>query len=283
MKPFLGIDLTQSKKNLQANGEEFIIQKPSAALAQALDTSMDKADTTIEKAKLPLALRIIAYVCGIAALLIVGGILRADVTVSQAYENAPALFWACGICALIWLILWVLGKSKENQVLGTEESIHTLSNLEGVQDAIYNEMKVPEQARDVDLFSFFYKMKNGEIKVCEKGVQIGQYINTEFKLYADTNNLYFANLEGKYAIPQASILSIRTVKKHIRITGWNKSVPMNKGIYKQYKLTADQYGCVHCKYYHIMEVDHNGQLFGIYIPCYELPVFEALTGKKAQE
>ena len=36
MKPFLGIDLTQNKKNSEINGEEFLAAKPSPALAQTL-------------------------------------------------------------------------------------------------------------------------------------------------------------------------------------------------------------------------------------------------------
>lgn len=282
MKPFLGVDLTQNKKNDQINGEEFIIQKPSPALAQSLESALGRSGDMIEKSKLPLILRIIQYLCYFAAIVTVLGILRSDVPISEGYKNAPYIYWAAVICGVIAAVLALLGKIKANRVFGKEESQHTVSNLEGVADAIYTEMKIPEQARDVDVLSFFYKVKGDQIKTCEKGVQIAQYLNPELKVYADAKNLYLADLNQKYAIPQASILGIRTVNKHIRIESWNKSTPMNKGIYKQYKLTEDKYGCVHCKCYHIIEVDHNGQRFGIYIPCYELPVFEALTGKKAQ-
>ena len=54
MKPFLGIDLTTDKKNEQINGTEFLVQTPSAALANTLEDSSEKAEKTIETAKLPL-------------------------------------------------------------------------------------------------------------------------------------------------------------------------------------------------------------------------------------
>ena len=37
MKPFLGIDLTTDKKNEQFNGTEFLVMKPSSAMAQSFE------------------------------------------------------------------------------------------------------------------------------------------------------------------------------------------------------------------------------------------------------
>ena len=277
MKPFLGIDLTTDKKNEQFNGTEFLVQTPSAALANTLESSSEKAEKTIETAKLPLLFRIIQFICGIAALLIASGILKADVSLAEGYHNAPWLYWSAGICAVVWLVLWLWSKQKAKTVLETEESEQTFSHLEGTANAIYKELSVPDDAKDIDILSFFYKVKDGEIKVQEKGMQVSQYFNPEFKVFTDEENLYFANLEGKYAFPLSSIVKIHTVKKHIRIARWNKSEKLNKGIYKQYKLTTDNYGCVHCKQYHILEINYQGKSVGIYFPCYELPVLEEST------
>lgn len=282
MKPFLGIDLTTDKKNETFNGSEFLVQKPSAILSQSFEDSSDKAEETLQKSKLPLPLRIVRSICGFAAVIVICGILRADVTLPEVYQNAPWLCWVGGISFVIWLVLWLLGKQKEKSVLDTDESAQTLSHLEGASLAIYNELSVPEDAKDVDILMFFYKIKDGEIKVHEKGMQIAKYINPEFKVFADSENLYLVNLEGKYAFPLSDITKIHTVKKHISIIGWNKEEDYNKGIYKHYKLTTDNYDCIHCKYFHILELQHQGVTHGIYIPCYELPVFEELTGLKAE-
>ena len=274
MKPFLGIDLTTDRKNEQINGSEFLVQTPSAALARSLEDSTGQAKKTIEKSKLPLPFRILQYLCGFAALLIIGGMVNADVSFREGYQNAPVLHWIGGVCAVIWLILWLWSRRKSSTVLGSEDSTRTLSHLEGVADAIDRELGVPEGAKEVDVLSFFYKAKNGSIKARTKGLQLSQYLNPTFKIFSDDENLYLVNLEGKYAFPLSSIRNIHTVKKHIRIAQWNKEEKLNKGIYKQYKLTRDNYGCVHCKYYHILEVSGQSETYGIYIPCYELPVFE---------
>lgn len=277
MKPFLGIDLTTNKKNEQINGTKFLVQTPSAALAKTLEISSEKAEKTLEHSKLPKVFRIVQFVCSISALLIACGILRSDVSLSEGYHNAPWLFWTAGICTVFWLVLWIWSKYKAKAVLETDESAQTFSHLEGTANAIYKELSVPGDAKDIDILLFFYKIKDGKIKVQEKGLQIAQYFNPQFKIFTDDENLYLANLEGKYAFPLSSIVKIHTVRKHIRIASWNKEEKYNKGIYKQYKLTTDDYGCIHCKQYYILEINHQGDSYGIYIPCYELPVLEECT------
>lgn len=285
MKPFLGIDLTQNKKNEQINGEEFLVMRPSAAMAQSFEQSSKRAEETIERSKLPLPLRIIQLICGGLGAILAVSLLRAlgNISLEQAYKNAPWVFWSCGICLLIAGILKIISTQKEKTVLETDESAQILTNLESMSHAVYAELSVPSNAKDVDLLSFFYKRNKDRIKVCEKGFQLAPYFNPEFKVFNDTDNLYIANLEGKYAFPISSLVSIHTVKKHIRITGWNKNKGFGEGIYKQYKLTSDNMGCIHCRQYHIIEVHHNGKIYGIYIPSYELPVWEGLTGLKAEK
>lgn len=285
MKPFLGIDLTLDKKNEQPNGEAFLVASPSAAMAQSFENSMDKAEQTVESAKLPLVLRIIQTICFCVGMIFALGLVRAlgEVTIVEAYRNAPWVVWITGVCLSIWGILKIISKIKEKSVMGTEESTRAISHLEGVSNAVYAELAVPDTAKAVDILFFYYKNRDGQIKVLEKGLQITQYFNPEFRIFKDEENLYLANLEGKYAFPLSALKTIHTVKKHIRILSWNKDEQLNKGIYKQYKLTTDNYGCVHAKCYHILEVDHSGESFGIYFPCYELPIFAELTGLTPQE
>lgn len=276
MIPFLGIDLTSNKKNEQINGQEFLIQIPSSNLSDFLEKSADKAEEKIEKAQLPFVIRAIKFICGILAVIAITGILGAEVSLKESYQNAPGLYWMLGICAVIWVVLWIFERRKESTVLETDESEQIFSHLEKASDAIYRDLEVPADAKDVDLLMFFYKEKNGEIKVCEKGIQIAQYFNPEFKVFTDNEYLYFANLEGKYAFPLSDIVNIHTVKKNILIAEWNKDEKYNEGIYKQYKLTKDRYDCIHCKTYHILEIEHDGDVWGIFVPCYEWHVFEEL-------
>jgi hypothetical protein len=288
MKPFLGIDLTQNKKNEKLNNEAFLVDQPSPAMVRSLELSSKIVEETMKRSKLSPLLQIVQRIFGLIGALIAFSILRAvggsdGISMSQAYQNASWLFWIGGICLLIWGILKIISIQKERNVQGIEERTRVLSNFEGTCNAIYSMMAVPADAKEVDVLSFFYKVKDGKVKVDEKLLQLAPYFNPVFKVFIDGENLYLANLEGKYEVPLSSLVSIHTVKKHIQMVGWNKDELFNTGKYKQYKLTADQYGRIHCRCYYILEMNCNGESWGIYIPCYELPIFEALTGLKAQD
>lgn len=286
MKPFLGIDLTSDRENEQPNGDEFIIDRPSSAMAQAVEETADRAASTIELSKLPRALRIIRTMCAAVALIIVSAALKAinsadGPTLAQAYEAAPALFWCAGICAVVWGVLMIMSLKKEKSVLETDESELEISRLKGICAAAFNEMGVPDCARDTDLIMFAYKEKNGKIKPYE-GAQVAAYTNPIYKVFSDSENLYLANLEGKYAFPLSSLTAIRTVKKTVRLPEWNKDVRPKADAYKKYKINIDGYGFVCCKAYHILELNLGSEQWGIYFPNYELPTFEEVTGLKAQ-
>lgn len=278
MKPFLGIDLTDNKKNEQINGSDLLCCKPSAALAQALDAATGKAQSTIESSKLPLAFRAIQWICGIAGLTIAFGIIKGlrKVSTSQAYQNAPYLFWIAGGCLAVWLILKLISTQKAKTILGDEESASAFSNYEGICNAIYTELSVPADAPDMDIIVFRYKQKGDEIKPVLKGIENTPYYNLSYKAFADSDNLYLANLEGKYAIPLDAIQTIRTENKRIALLSWNKEEHFSEGRYKRYKLTANNYGNVFCKPYHILEFLHNDETWGIWFPAYELPVLEEI-------
>lgn len=168
-------------------------------------------------------------------------------------------------------------------MLETEESERVFARTENSMSAIYDELDVPPDAQEVDVLTFFYKEKGGECKVCEKTMQMNSHFNPIFRLFFDDENLYLANLDGKYTFPRASLRGIRKVSKRIRIEGWNKEEPCNQGRYKAYKLSEGDNGLIYCKPYYILELDRAGERWGIYFPCYELPAFERATGLTAEE
>ena len=286
MKPFLGIDLTTNKKNEQMNGEEFLVAKPALSLTQSLESSSENVEETIEKSKLPLPIRIGHWICGTVGAFVAIGIIKAlggedSVTLSEAYQNASWLFWMGGACLVAWAVLKLISVRKEKNVLESAESSQVFDHLDKTCDAVFADLKVPQDSKEIDILSFFYKVKGDEIKVCEKVFQTAPYNNPIFHIFADSENMYLADLEGKFAIPLSKIKAIKSIKKTIRIMEWNKDEELNKGIYKQYKLSEDNEGCIICKGYHILEFEHDNDLWGIYIPCYELPVIEEITGLKA--
>ncbi len=286
MKPFLGIDWTKDKKNTKINGNEFLVAALSEDTAEDYENYSSEFEKTMKNSKLPMGLRVGQMICGTMAAIVFVGILRAlggedGLTLAQAYESAAWVFWIGGACLAAWGILKYLSVRKEKTVMEDAKEANVFSNFDKTCEAAFSELSVPDDAKEVDVLSFFYKVKENDIKLCQMAMQTCQYFNFAFKAFSDEENLYLVNLDGKYAFPLSSLVAIRTVKVGITMSNWNKDTYFKEGIYKQYKIFCDGYERIHCKNYHILEVMHEGKLWGIYFPSYELPAFEALTGLKA--
>ncbi len=288
MKPFLGFDLTENKKNEQYNGEELLKVKTTEAQQEAFEKAVDDNLELVEKAKMPLFFRIVQGFCGIGGLLLAGGIVRAwgdsdDMTFARMYENVPWIFWVSGTLIVIYLILKLIGNKKAKTVLESDEGNLKKSRLDSAVNRTYAELGVPDSTSETDILSFGYKIKNGEVAAKARGLETTPYNNLVYRVFSDGNSLCLVNMDGRFEIPLSDIKGIKTVKKHITLSDWNKDTPCRKGEYKQYKITVDDSDLVHIKKYHILEFTHGGEEWGIYFPCYELPVFEKATGLKAEE
>ena len=282
MKPVFCIDVTENKDNETINGGEFVIKTVSKERSEKMEDALERAMDTEEKAKLPLPYLIIEWICGSAGLLIASVSIGAclEIGFTTAYQNAPYFFYIAGACLIVWLILFLLSKKREKEVLDDTTVRNTEQELNANSKAIYDELGVPSDAPNCDILTFTYKIKNGETKVKNNGVV--DYLNIDMRVYLQDNCLCIADLEEVHAFPLAELTGIKTVNKRISIPLWNKEEAYNKGEYKQYKMTENNVGTVFFKPYHNLTLTHEGEEHGIYFPCYELPLFEKLTGLRAE-
>lgn len=280
MIPFLGINLTQNKKNEQINGRELIV----ATVKQAADTEelQEKAEALEQKSQLPLVWRIAKMITGLGAAILGIAILRASVEVGldQAYANAAWLIWLGAACIIAYIILSVWSKKRYKKVADSDEVLLLEAQVEAQEDAAYEELGVPENAPRVDVFGFRYVDKDGKVRV--KSAALFDYVNICSRMYVKDGELCIADTESVYAFPLAGLRGIQTVKKQARFMGWHKIQPPTHESYKPYRVVVDQYGVIVCKPYYILEAEIRGQVWGIYFPGYELPVIEALTGLRAE-
>lgn len=282
MKPFSAIDITLDEENDIENGQEFISVKTSAELQTELKKVQNSILNSIDKFKFPIGKFDIFIVVCMVADLAFGTFL--DITcksksISESYHAYPWAFWLCGLCLIVAVILDFYKRKKEKEVDISEGLRHGSSKIEKVAERIYAELEVPQNALTVDVLSFEYKLKNDKI-MPERDMP---YVNAEYKAYIDGDCLYLVNTEGKYRFPLPSFRRICKVKKTITLFSWNKAEKSNKGEYKQYRISynadSDE---IKIKWYYILEFDYGGEQWGIYIPNYELPAFQKLTGLSAE-
>ena len=147
-------------------------------------------------------------------------------------------------------------------------------------DEILSYLGVPANAEEIDIIFCRYKMENGVPKVYEFPTQ-NNFINLSFKIYKDSENLYLANPQGKFAFPLNSMRTIRTVGEAATIPNWYKEKPDFNEEYKPYGFFKNRFGVPCIPNYHILELVTQGDLLWIYFPNYEIKTMENLTGLKA--
>lgn len=282
MKPFLGINLTFDKENEVRNGEEFIIQRPSDLLIQSLEKATDAVVENFDKSQFPILLKILYWISGIAGFSIILGIseylTEGNTSLIKLYNAVNWLFWLAGICLIIFCVLTFTYFRRFKKHFESDESNQVYENHDSVCEAIYTELNLPANSVEVDILSFYYKEKSDKIKICNTDYQLAPYESNIFYTFVENNKLILIDTYGRYEFSLGSIKAIHTYSKTITIDEWTKDEPHNKGIYKQYKLRENDNGCIICKGYSIIEIEHNGELWGIYVPLYELSVFESLIG-----
>ena len=285
MIPFYGTDITVDKNNEEMNGGEFTVQELPESAQRTLERATENAVEILLDARLPLPLRIIEWVTGFVAVVLVMGTIKAmfgedAVSFNDICENVPWILWAAGGCFVVWLILFIASMVKAKSTLETDESNFAFSKLETLAAKYYKDLGVPDNAETVDILAVTYKEKDGLVVPKERGFAASPFDNIEMKAFVEGDSLMLATYVVKYAIPLSGIRRIETVNKRITVPDWNKDEEPNKGYYKQFKITGDDDEGVSFKPYHILQFRHEGELWGIYFPCYDLEAFERLTGLK---
>ena len=285
MKPFYGIDRTENRKNTFREGDCFIAASTSRAVSSAMERAAEGAAVQLRKSKLPFPLGGIRTVCGWAAALLLFSIVRAlrSVTLLEGYENAPFLFWLTGICAAVWLVLTIIGAVIRKNVQATEDFTVAVKRVEDQVDAAFRELGVPGDAKDVDVIAISHRWKNGKLKPVAYGLETSERTTEPFKVFLREDRLCFATPENRYEFRLSELQVLRSVKKHIYSQGWNKDEEYDEGFYKPYKLTVDNYGRIHMRSYGLLELEHEGIRWAIWLPPYELNYISALTGLKIVE
>ena len=194
----------------------------------------------------------------------------------QAMRNAPLLVIGGIIAGIVSATLFIVGRIKEKHVLDEEDAEGKIEMLEVSAKRAFAELEVPESSIPTDILIFRFVVKDGVCKAKETGLSVTPYFNHEARVYLKDYNLCIADVGGVYSFPLESLKRITTVKKRIILPEWNKEEAYNKGIYKQYKISSNQYG-ISVKPYYILELEKDGEEYGIYFPSYELPTFESLT------
>ena len=148
-------------------------------------------------------------------------------------------------------------------------------------DSCYKGLGVPDNAERMDVLVVRYQWKNG--KVILKSTGPFKALNADLRAFTEKDALCLADSFQKFTIPFESLTGIRSIRKRIAISNWNKDEPYNQGEYKPYHIKGNQYGGVILPYYYALGIRYNGEEYELYFPPYELAAVERLTGCRMEE
>ena len=275
MKNVFGYPYVKGEE-LHCDGERFITARVDAGFKQELDKAAGEVLETEEKAGLPGWAKLLSGICLLGFMIVAVGIIRniGEVSFSQMFQNAPALFIVGGVCAVGWVVLKIVESVKFKKASASGVIDRVADSMEQLDKRSEELLGVPENHGKVDVLSFRYTEKNGKVKIKEDIFY--KFSNDEMKLYRDKDNLCLADIECVYSIPIADIKGYVLKKKKAEMDEWNKDVPFNKGRYKQYKIATNDYGTIFCKYYALQFADVFGE-YELFFPVYELEAFKAIA------
>lgn len=263
------------------DGSEFIIKKVSAQSSEKLDSIEESKDEHSKKMSLPLPLTLLKYLALFAGMITVVSVLRAEVTVSQAFANAPFIFYISGIGWVIYAILQLAEWLKKKKHIASDSFAEYVEEAQKHATASKQELGIPQSAPSVDVFCFAYKYNKKNEQVQAKSDF--KYLPLELYIFQDAQKLYLADITTVFAFDKKDFVNIEKIEKRTTFNGWNKEEAINSAKYKKYKLTANQYGTVFCKYYYSLQISSNSKLYEILIPPYEIATFASIIGKNYAE
>lgn len=285
MKPVFGIDITENKNNDSMHAEKFIGARVSPEYREALSSSSEQAEETLKKAKLPVLLgilRLIGLLCGGYGILTFLNDMS-EIGFKNAFERTPLVFFIGIIGIAAFIMISILGAARERRILEGSDAAALAENIQDIAAKIYSELGVPNNAKNVDVLLFKYKLQGGEITPKADALSLTPYINFECKAFVNNNALSLADLEQRYDFPIAQMRAIHKVDKRISVPTWNKPHHHASEEYKVFKLKKDNMDCIHFKPYYILELIADGESYGIYFPSYEIDSLRALTGLEIAE
>ena len=273
MKPFLCTDVTNDKKNERLNGSELAVATTPQATVDALNNVGEELLDTQKKAQMPWYLRTLRYI------LLLVGIVCLRIALEDGGDIASCVVVAVVAFGAAWL-LSRYGNKRAEKMLESEEVNMTSKNMDDIVAGIYRDFGVPDGAPDVEILSFSYKLKNGEVKIASRGT--APYINYNHRMFINDNKLVIADRESKYEIDLSMIRALKLEKTRVTVPMWYKDEEIRSEKYKEYKLTENE-GLVYMKYRIALEFYANGAEWVMYLPYYEKANIEMLTRMTAVE
>lgn len=269
MKNLFAIDINNEREH--GEFEPFILRRVEKELSEKQNEAVDALEDHQKKASLSPWLTAAKYLSGAFFMIVLAAVLKAG---KSAFTNAPILILIGAVCGVVSLSLWLTERKRSKTVAESDEFKDDVKNADQLAAECFARLNIPDDAKKADIFLRPYKIKNGKEK---KAFDMFEYINTEFHVFREGDLLCIADVGSVIGISVKDMTGIHPIDKRVNFMGWNKEENFNKGVYKPYKMTSNQYGILFIKPCYSLHFFGLGEEYEIIFPAYELETFKSLT------
>ncbi len=267
MKNVFGINA--EKENLKIEGYLFVERRLDADLSKKQDKCQEKLDQYQKKAR-PKGLETLKNICFYAFLFCLFLVVR--FLLNEDKNEVAIVVTACiGIILLLsslFIIIYI--KSVFKKIVDSEDFKNTLEESKEIYEKSLKELKIPENAQEIDVLLFMYREKDGVKKSVS---QFFEFLNFNCHIFSEDDKLMIADTESVLAFYKNSFKSIEKVERKISVSGWNKEFGINEGKFKDYKLTVKN-GVIFMPYYYAVKFEYQYEEYEFFIPPYEFDIVE---------
>lgn len=281
MKPIFCTDITVNKNNTEINGTEFITRSISEEKRAEMDERADELQRMISQARLPGWMTTLRSIAGFASLIMAMNLMNIflEKGFSALFANDQIMGTSiCFAAVATWFYLSRLGRMKVKN-MENDPLLKTKNNELEIEIALMmHEMGVPTNAKSMDVLVFNYKTKDGEVIPVSPMMMPSIFMNFECKAYRDGDNICLADSDSVYSFAKSEIKTLRKVDSKATVYSWNKQESPTDPKYASYGLILNKLGMATTTCYYILEVERDGNTFGLYVPGYEADMLREVFG-----
>ena len=280
MKPIFCTDITVNKNNTEVNGKEFITATVPEERRAQMDARADELQRAINGAKLPGWMVMLRSIAGFGALIMAMNLMQ--VAMEKGFsaifggDHITGTIICLGAVA-IWFYLNRESKVRMQMLEKDPELKKKNAELEVDIAMMMHEMGVPADAKSMDVLVFNYKVKDGVPIPVAPMMLPSVLMNFECKAFVKGDMLCLADSDSVYSFSMQDLM-LRKVDNKITVYSWNKEDAPTDGKYAAYGISINKMGMASMPYYYILEINLEGETYGLYIPSYEAETLRELLG-----
>jgi hypothetical protein len=184
----------------------------------------------------------------------------------------------CFGAVAIWFYMDRLGRMKVKKMENDPELKAKNNALEIEIALMMHEMGVPTSAKPMDVLVFNYKTKDGVPQPVSPAMLPQIYMNFECKTFSKDDCICIADSENVYTFEKNDVKMLRQVNSRTTVYSWNKQENPTDSKYAAYGVSLNKMGMATTSSYYIVEIEKDGETFGLYVPSYEAEALREVFG-----